>query len=444
MARIADSKTASKRPVPKGRAAPRHGAKPTSKPASKAAAKLASRLASKPVSKRDAGADSNAVEAVLAAFAHDIRTPLTGILALGDLLATSGLAERERLWVASIKDAAEHLAELTTLIVEGARAGAGRLPSRNEIFDLPRLAAAVAASLAARAEAKNLACETGIAAGLPQHVAGDPTQLRTALENLIANAVKFTEQGKVGLTVGAAPRARGKLLLTFAIADSGIGMSAAEIRRLFRPFAQANRDIMQKFGGAGLGLVQVRRLAKAMHGDLKVESTPGRGSTFSLSVIVDRAAPDDSAKQELGTGISRAVVAIQVLCVEDNPFGRVVMNAILGELGHRVDFAGSGESAVEAVAHGAYDAVLMDITLAGIDGFEATRRIRALPGLAAQVPVIGTSGRSEPADIAAARVAGMQAYLTKPLSPRVLAETLAKVRKGSAGERDEPITTDRL
>jgi len=420
MARIAIRKTASRRAVRKRRSAPRRGAKPAPK------------SGSKPAPKRGSGADWRAIETVLAVFAHDIRTPLTGILALGDLLATSGLGERERCWVAAIKDAAEHLAELTTLIVEGVRAGAGRLPLRLQTFDLPRFAAAVAASLAARAEAKNLACETDIAAGLPHQVAGDPAQLRTALENLIANAVKFTEHGKVGLTVAASPLARGKLRLTFAVADSGIGMSAAEIGRLFRPFAQANRDIMQKFGGAGLGLVQVRRLAKAMHGDLKVESAPGRGSIFRLSAVVDRAAAEPGRQAPAASAYGgRAAVALHVLCVEDNPFGRVVMNAILGELGHRVDFAGSGESAIEAVARGGYDAVLMDITLAGIDGLEATRRIRALPGPAAQVPVIGISARSEPAAAAAARAAGMRAYLTKPVSPRVLAETLARVTKGS-------------
>src|SRR6266853_5522457 len=127
--------------------------------------------------KRGADRDSRAIEAVLAAFAHDIRTPLTGILALSDLLATSGLGERERRWIAAIKDAAEHLAELTTLIVEGTRAGSGRTAPRHEIFDLRRFAAALAASLAARAEAKNLACETDIAADLPDHASGDAAQL---------------------------------------------------------------------------------------------------------------------------------------------------------------------------------------------------------------------------------------------------------------------------
>src|SRR6516162_11376531 len=140
-----------------------------------------------------------AVEAVLGAFAHDVRTPLTGILAFSELLATSGLNEREHRWTAAIKDAAEHLAALATLIIEGARAGARALPPRHEAFDLPRLASALAASLAARAEAKNLACDIDLAATLPPYVKGDPLGLRTALENLMANAVKFTEHGKIGL-----------------------------------------------------------------------------------------------------------------------------------------------------------------------------------------------------------------------------------------------------
>jgi two-component system, sensor histidine kinase len=394
-------------------------------------ARGAVKRAAKPRARTDrADRATRAIESALAAFAHDIRTPLTGIMALGELLATSSLGEREQRWIAAIKDAASHLTELTTLVVEGARAGAGRAVLRDETFDLPHFAAALAASLAARAEAKNLASDNAIAADLPPHVAGDAAKLRTALENIIANAVKFTEHGKIGLSVAAMPLAGGKVRLTFTVTDSGIGMTPAEIKRLFRPFAQANREIVQRFGGAGLGLVQVRRLAKAMRGDLAVESVPGRGSTFWLTVTV-RAAPPPRG----GAGAARqhggiAVSPLRILCVEDNPYGRVVMNAILTELGHRVAFAGTGESAIDAVAGGGHDAVLMDVTLAGIDGFEATRRIRALPGAAAKIPVIGISGRTSPADADAARAAGMDAYLTKPVSPRVLAEALA----GVAGE----------
>jgi CheY-like chemotaxis protein len=404
----------------------------------KSGKRAAARDAAKPGgAKRSAQPDSRAIETVLAAFAHDIRTPLTGILALSELLATSGLGERERRWIAAIKDAAEHLAELTTLVVEGARAGSGHMASRHEAFDLPRFAAALGASLAARAEAKNLICETHIAADLPEHVRGDAARLRTALENLMANAVKFTEHGKVGLEVAATPLARDKLRLAFTVTDSGIGMRAAEIKRLFRPFAQANREIAQKYGGSGLGLVQVRRLAKTMHGDLRVESTPGRGSTFGLTVTVDRAAQQEIRAGALAAGEHGGVAAraLNILCVEDNPYGRVVMNAILTELGHRVDFAGSGEGAVEAVTRGSHDVVLMDITLAGVDGFEATRRIRALPGANANIPVIGISGRTATSDADAALAAGMNAYLTKPVSPRTLAETLARVQVGRLAAR---------
>jgi CheY-like chemotaxis protein len=359
---------------------------------------------------------------VLAAFAHDIRTPLTGILGLADLLATSGLGERERRWIHALKDTAEHLAELTTLMVEGARAGAGHLQPRREVFDLTRLIEALVASLKVRAEAKNLACETAIAAELPDQVIGDPVLLRSVLENLLANAVKFTGHGKITFAVSGTAL-RSKPRLSFAVADSGIGMTAAEIRRVFRPFAQANRYVSSKFGGAGLGLAQVRRLARAMGGDVTAASAPGQGSTFRLTVTLARATPSPAALADYGSGTPAP--ALHVLCVEDNPHGRVVMNAMLAELGHRVDFAGSGEAAVAAVTHGGYDAVLMDITRDGIDGFEALRCIRKLPGAAAGVPVIGISG--SPDSPAAVSASAMNACLAKPISPRALAEALARV-----------------
>jgi CheY-like chemotaxis protein len=366
------------------------------------------------------------IEAALADIAHEIRTPLTGILALSELLATSELGERERGWATAIKSTADHLALFTSLIVDAARADARGLVLRRELIRPRRLAEALAASLAARAEAKGLAAETNISGELPEAVIGDPLRLRAALENLIDNAVKFTERGSVRLDVGRENAARGRVRLVFTLTDTGIGLTAAEIKRLFRPFAQANAQVARRYGGAGLGLALVKRIAKAMGGDLAVASEPGGGSRFRLSVTVDEVAQAPETP-EAAAARGAAVRPLALLCVEDNPYGRVLLNTILTELGHRADFVATGAAAVDAVAQGSYDAVLMDVTLPDIDGVEATRRIRALGGGAGRVPIVGVSGRGNAAEEARARGAGMDRYLTKPLSPSALTQALGIV-----------------
>jgi CheY-like chemotaxis protein len=172
----------------------------------------------------------------------------------------------------------------------------------------------------------------------------------------------------------------------------------------------------------------VRRIAKAMGGDLAVASAPQGGSRFRLSVTVDEVAQAPGVPPAHGEAARAAAVRpLAVLCVEDNPYGRVLLNTILTELGHRADFVGTGAAAVEAVAQGRYDVALMDVTLPDIDGIEATRRIRALTGAPGAVPIIGVSGRGTAADEALARAAGMDGYLTKPLSPSALTQALAAV-----------------
>jgi signal transduction histidine kinase/CheY-like chemotaxis protein len=371
----------------------------------------------------------------LAAFAHDFRTALTGILALGELLASSDLGDRERRWAQGIKSSAEHLAALTTLAVDAARMKAGTLTLQLQPFRPHELAEALAESLRARAATKGLEPVIAIAPGLPDAVVGDAVRLRAAVENLIDNAVKFTARGSVRLGVAATTLRGGKMRLAFTVADSGIGLKAAEIRRLFRPFAQANADIARRYGGTGLGLAIVKVLARRMGGDLRVTSMAGRGSTFQLTVVLP-AAPDPApAARSVAAGRGERVARpLSVLCVEDNPYGRVILNTILTELGHRADFAGSGEDALDALPRG-YDAVLMDVTLPGIDGLETTRRIRALSGAFSHTPVVGISGRSEPGDERAARAAGINAYLRKPLSPSALQAALAAVSVEAAEAR---------
>ncbi len=366
---------------------------------------------------------ARAVETALAGIAHDIRTPLTGIVALAELLASSNLGQREREWANAIRSGADHLAVLSTLIIDAARADVTGLTLQREPFSPRLLAEAVGEALTARAANKEVETRIDIASDLPATVAGDSLRLRAALENLADNAVKFTESGTVSFSAAVEQAARNRLQLVFTVTDSGIGMTPAELKRLFRPFAQANAQIGHRFGGAGLGLVFVKRVARAMGGDLKVMSQPGKGSTFRLTALVERVAASSAIAPD-GTP-KPPTRALSLLCAEDNPYGRVVMNTILRELGHKVDFAESGDAAVKAVKTNGYDAVLMDVTLPGLDGIAATQAIRALPGPASRVPVIGISGRNDAADEQKARAAGMDYYFIKPVSPGKLAQALA-------------------
>jgi CheY-like chemotaxis protein/nitrogen-specific signal transduction histidine kinase len=402
--------------------------RPKKHPSRKRAATAAAAKARKPVAKTAA---PGIVETALATFAHEVRTPLTGILAISDLLATSDLDERERRWVDTIKAGAEHLASLATLFVDAARSGRSGFGVRRDFFDLRTLARNAGDSLAGRATAKGLQSLVEISEKLPAFVIGDPVRLRAALENLIDNAIKFTEQGGVALVVRPMRGAKGKVDVAFAISDSGIGLSLKEMKRLFRPFSQANVSIASRFGGAGLGLSSVKQLARAMGGDIVVTSRRGGGTTFTLTVSLTLAKFSKEAGLGLDTEISPdQAQGLRVLSVEDNPFGRVVLNAVLTELGHQAEFIGRGEAATERIAQGDFDAVLMDMVLPGINGIEAIRRIRALGPPLGRIAIIGVSGRGE--DEAASRAAGADAFLVKPVSPRALATALLEATRRAA------------
>jgi two-component system, sensor histidine kinase len=398
------------------------------RPSRKRAATAAAAKARKPAAKTAA---PGIVETALATFAHEVRTPLTGILAISGLLATSDLDERERRWVDTIKAGAEHLASLATLFVDAARSGRSGFGVRQDFFDLRTLARNAGDSLAGRATAKGLQSLVEISEKLPAFVIGDPVRLRAALENLIDNAIKFTEQGGVALVVRPMRVAKGKIDVAFAISDSGIGLSLKEIKRLFRPFSQANVSIASRFGGAGLGLSSVKQLARTMGGDIAVTSRRGGGTTFTLTVSLTLAKVSKEAGLGLDTAISPdQAQGLRVLSVEDNPFGRVVLNAVLTELGHQAEFIGRGEAATERIAQGDFDAVLMDMVLPGINGIEAIRRIRALGPPLGRIAIIGVSGRGE--DEAASRAAGADAFLIKPVSPRALATALLEATRRAA------------
>lgn len=376
------------------------------------------------------------VEAVLASFAHEIRTPLTGVLAVADLLGRSPIGERESTLIEILKSSAEHISALSSLVIDGVRARRKGLILKQDSFDLYLFAHRLAAALEARGRLKGLTCSTSIAEDLPAAMIGDQVRLRAAVENLIDNAVKFTEMGEVNLDISAIGDQ-----VCFAVTDSGVGLTAAEIRRLFRPFVQGD-DIAARFGGAGLGLAFVRRVARAMGGDVTAAANPNGGSVFTLTVAVQpmeqpqrhKRRSASTAKPAAARRPRKAAVAVapavrlNILCAEDNMFGRVVIKTILAELGHAVTFVGSGVGAVAAASRRhRYDLVLMDIELAGLDGIEATRRIRALAGQAGQIPVIGISGNAGKEE--AAHAVGMDAFLRKPVKPGKLASALALVMR---------------
>lgn len=399
----------------------------------KARSRKTAALSKRPAKKRinsGSASQQNAIEAALAAFAHEVRTPLTGILAVSDLLATSDLDERERRWVDTIKAGAEHLAGLATLFVDAARSGRAELGVRQDFFDLRTLARTAGDSLAGRAAAKGLRPTVTVSDTLPAFAIGDAIRLRAALENLIDNAVKFTDRGDVGLDVRAKNLRGRKIAVTFTVSDSGIGLSLTEIKKLFKPFSQANVSIAARFGGAGLGLSSVKQIARAMGGDITAAARAGGGTAFTLTVVLQQA---ELPKQPAASDDADAEIAsLRILSVEDNPFGRVVLNAILTELGHIAEFIGQGEAAVERLSRGDFDVVLMDMVLPGIGGVEVIRRIRALPGARGRIAVVGVSGRNS--DEAAALAAGADAFLVKPVSPRSLATALlAAIRRAAAG-----------
>jgi two-component system, sensor histidine kinase len=412
-----------KKAPPKKRSAGVAAAKPRKAAAKKAAATTSAKAAGKT-------AAPGIVETALATFAHEVRTPLTGILAISDLLATSDLDERERRWVDTIKAGAEHLASLATLFVDAARSGRSGFGIRQDFFDLRTLAHSIGDSLAGRATAKGLQSRVEISEKLPTFATGDPVRLRAALENLIDNATKFTEHGAVALTVRPAGAVKDKIGVAFAVSDSGIGLTLKEIKRLFRPFSQANVKIAARFGGAGLGLSSVKQLARAMGGDIEVTPRRGGGTTFTLTVMLDRAEASPAGSDQDDRSPQDHARGLRVLSVEDNPFGRVVLNAVLTELGHQAEFVGRGEDAPDRIMQGSFDAVLMDMVLPGIDGIEAIRRIRALGPPFGAVPIIGVSGRSD--DEPAARGAGADAFLVKPVSPRALAIALLEATRHAA------------
>ena len=362
----------------------------------------------------------------LANMSHEIRTPFQGLLGMLQLLETGALAPAQRAQLHTARDSAEHLLSILNDVLDMSRLEAGTLSVGSEAIPLRHLAGDVQRLMQGQAAAKGLVLQHSVDAALPEWVLLDATRVRQVIFNLLSNAIKFTERGGITLDVRASAGQSGGEIV-FAVIDSGIGIDAATLPRLFKRFAQGDDSRSRRYGGTGLGLEISRNLARLMGGDLTVQSTPGQGSRFEMRLplrIAAAAAPVPAVVAPAGT--RPAGRALRVLAAEDNPVNREVLAAMIEVGGHQVSFAENGVEALRAVRSQPFDLVLMDLHMPELDGIGATRAIRALGGPAAKLPIVALTADAFAETRARCLDAGMDEFLSKPVGLAELTQLLAR------------------
>ncbi|MBC2834559.1 response regulator [Gemmobacter straminiformis] len=360
----------------------------------------------------------------LAMMSHEIRTAMNGVLGMLRSLARDGLTEAQGARLNAALGSGKGLMGILNSILDYSKLDSGNASLEAVPFRLDSAIRDIALLMAPVAEEKGLALRVVLPETPQQPLLGDMDKLRQILFNLISNAAKFTDSGSITLRVtdvsGEGPRR-----YAFAVEDTGRGIAPDALERVFAPFQQETTQTARTYGGTGLGLTISRRLAEVMGGTLTAQSVPGQGAVFTLTLPFALSAQDEG-----GTDAAPlpALRGLRVLVVEDHPVNRSVVEAYLDALGHRWKTVPTGEEAVALVAAEAFDAVLMDVSLPGISGIEATRRIRALPGSpqAAHLPVIGCSAHVQPEDVAACLAAGMREVVAKPITPEELKASLER------------------
>lgn len=400
----------------------------------------------------------------LANMSHELRTPFNGVLGMLTLLESTPLTAEQQDHVVTAKSSAQHLLALLNDILDVSALEAGKLTIHPEAVDLHRLLHEVTTLIRGTAHAKGLAFEVELQPQLPHWVRTDPTRLKQILFNVLGNGVKFTSQGTVGLKVECTGVLEGNASLRFIVSDTGIGMDESALARLFQRFYQVESHAARRFGGSGLGLEISRNLARMMGGDLTVTSTPGKGSVFTLALVLPESEPVGSPDSALPTpspkpgGLSApdgaasasdapkapaapakpasdatstsCLQGLKVLVAEDHPVNRKLVGALLGRLGCDSRFTENGQEAVDAMNEapaGHFQLVLMDIHMPVMDGLTATRTIRAMGSGKGDVPIVALTADVMNDAEENALSAGVSAFMTKPIRLPELQATMERL-----------------